>query len=109
MVVKGHYFYVLQCADNSLYAGYAVDYEQRLATHNAGKGAKYTRLIRRRPAQLLYAESFSTKSEALKQEAAFKKLNRGQKIAYLQHQAEQNLLPEMEEVIDALSKKLSRA
>ena len=38
-----HYMYVLECADGSLYTGYAVDVQARLAVHNAGKGAKYTR------------------------------------------------------------------
>lgn len=37
------YMYVLECADGSLYTGYTTDVEKRLKTHNAGKGAKYTR------------------------------------------------------------------
>lgn len=43
MEQKSHYMYVLECADGSLYTGYAVDVQARLAAHNAGKGAKYTR------------------------------------------------------------------
>ena len=46
------YMYVLECADGSLYTGYTTDVEKRLKTHNAGKGAKYTRA--RRPVKLLY-------------------------------------------------------
>ena len=38
-----HFFYVLECADQSYYAGYTNDIDKRVATHNAGKGAKYTR------------------------------------------------------------------
>ena len=51
MEQKSHYMYVLECADGSLYTGYAVDVQARLAAHNAGKGAKYTRA--RLPVSLL--------------------------------------------------------
>ena len=37
------YVYMLRCRDNSLYTGYTDDVERRLAVHNSGKGAKYTR------------------------------------------------------------------
>ena len=37
------YMYVVECADGTLYTGYTTDVERRLKTHNAGKGAKYTR------------------------------------------------------------------
>jgi len=40
---NNHYFYVLECADQTLYAGYTNNIEKRVAVHNAGKGAKYTR------------------------------------------------------------------
>ena len=56
--------YLLLCADGTYYTGWTTDPEQRLATHNAGKGAKYTR--GRRPVKLLHAWAFETKSEALK-------------------------------------------
>lgn len=75
------YFYVLECADKSLYTGYTTDLERRLATHNSGKGAKYTR--GRLPVRLLYSESFISKPQALKAEAAFKKKTRQQKLDYI--------------------------
>lgn len=75
------YFYVLECADKSLYTGYTTDLERRLATHNSGKGAKYTR--GRLPVTLLYSEECDSKSEALKAEAAFKKKTRQQKLDYI--------------------------
>ena len=56
---------------------------RRLATHEAGKGAKFTRVKSRHPLQLIYQESFETKSDALKAEAAFKKLTRPQKEMFL--------------------------
>ena len=48
---KQAYTYVLKCADGSLYTGYTTDLEARVATHNAGKGAKYTKT--RRPVELV--------------------------------------------------------
>lgn len=78
-----HYFYVLQCNDDTFYAGYTIDVQRRLREHNDGIGAKYTRLVKRRPLELLHCESFATKSEAMKQEYAFKQLTRKQKELYL--------------------------
>ena len=45
----GFYFYVLYCSDQTLYGGYTVNLAQRIACHNQGKGAKYTRPSTRRP------------------------------------------------------------
>jgi len=78
-----YYFYVLLCADNSLYGGYSTDVYARLATHQAGKGAKYTRVKSRHPLKLIYFETFATKSAALKAEYAFKHQPRAAKVAYL--------------------------
>ena len=74
---KKHYTYMLRCADNTIYSGYAIDIEKRLQVHNSGKGAKYTRT--RLPVELVYYEKFSTKSEALRREFEFKKLTRKEK------------------------------
>jgi putative endonuclease len=71
------YVYILQCADNTLYTGVATDVSARLATHNAGKGAKYTR--GRLPVALLYQESAESRSAALKREHAIKKMRAGDK------------------------------
>lgn len=81
---RHYYFYVLYCQDNTLYAGFTTNIEKRVATHNAGKGAKYTQLAKRRPVCAIYAEHCCTKSHALRQEAAFKKLTRVAKERYLQ-------------------------
>lgn len=77
------YFYVLLCQDQSFYAGYTTNLERRLKQHNSGKGAKYTRVPSRRPASLIHAEAFSSKSDAMKAEYAFKQLTRNQKEKYL--------------------------
>ena len=66
------YIYILQCSDKTLYTGIATDVAARLATHNAGKGAKYTR--GRLPVALLYCESAETRSAALKREYAIKQM-----------------------------------
>ena len=71
------YMYVLECADGSLYTGYTTDVEKRLKTHNAGKGAKYTRA--RLPVKLLYQESYPDKPSAMSAEALFKKKSLYQK------------------------------
>ncbi len=73
-----HYVYVLTCADSSLYTGYTRDVLRRVAAHNAGKGARYTRS--HRPVSLLIAWTFQTRSEALRAEYAVKHLSRTQKL-----------------------------
>lgn len=71
MTTKKAYMYVLECVDKTLYTGYTTDLKKRLATHNAGKGAKYTRY--RLPVSLLYYEVFDSKEAAMSAEALFKK------------------------------------
>lgn len=73
-----HFVYFVRCADGSLYAGYAADLVTRIAVHNAGRGAKYTRA--RRPVVLVYSEELPTRSAALRREAALKKLPRAAKL-----------------------------
>ncbi len=89
-----HYFYVLECKDQTFYGGYTTDLTRRLAEHNAGTGAKYTRLARRRPLKMIHAEVFETRSEATKAEAAFKKLSRKQKEIYLKNNPSLSVLDE---------------
>lgn len=81
MAASDHYFYVLECADGSYYAGYTNDLEKRLAAHNAGKGAKYTRA--KGPSKLIHQEGYDTKPAAMKAEYAFKQLTKAQKIRYI--------------------------
>jgi len=71
------YCYIVECADGTYYTGWTVDPEKRLATHNAGKGAKYTKM--RRPVKLVYVEEQPDRSTALKRERAIKKMTRLQK------------------------------
>ncbi len=78
---KHNYTYILECADKTLYTGWTNNLEQRIANHNAGKGAKYTR--GRLPVRLVYAEAFATKQEACKREASIKKMSREEKLALI--------------------------
>ncbi|RLK62770.1 GIY-YIG nuclease family protein [Atopobacter sp. AH10] len=75
------YVYVLECADGTLYTGYTNRLEERVERHNAGKGAKYTRI--RRPVRLVWAKKWPNKSLAMKAEYAFKQLKRPEKEKYL--------------------------
>ncbi|PAB60704.1 GIY-YIG nuclease family protein [Anaeromicrobium sediminis] len=74
-----HFAYMVRCSDNSLYSGYTKGNgpEKRIEMHNRGIGSKYTRA--RLPVKLVYFEKFQSKSEAMKREYAFKKLNKKQK------------------------------
>lgn len=76
---KSEWFvYIVECSDKSLYTGITNNLENRIRTHNEGKGAKYTRA--RRPVVLKYYETASDKSSASKREIALKRLSRIQKI-----------------------------
>jgi len=80
-----HYFYVLQCRDGSFYGGYTNNIERRIAMHNNGKGAKYTK--GRGPVVLLYKRIFENKSDALKAEYEFKQWSRKKKEQFLLKEA----------------------
>ena len=71
------YCYILQCADGTFYTGWTTDPERRVSQHNKGIGAKYTST--RRPVKLVYLETLSTRTEAMKRELAIKRMKRMQK------------------------------
>ena len=73
-----HYVYLLRCSDGTLYCGYTTDLSKRLAAHNGGTGAKYTKP--RLPAELVYHEEFDGKIDAMKREYAIKQLKRSDKL-----------------------------
>lgn len=74
--------YVLRCADGTLYCGITNDLDKRLASHNAGEGAKYTR--GRTPVSLVHCESCADKSTALKREMEIKGLPRMKKLVLIE-------------------------
>jgi len=69
--------YIVRCADQTLYTGIAKDVSKRIAQHNAGRGAAYTRT--RRPVTMVYAAPGFTRSGALVEEARIKALPRDEK------------------------------
>ncbi len=73
-----YFVYIVKASDNSLYTGYTVDVEKRVGVHNSSKGSKS--LKGKLPVNLVYSETFESKSEALKREAAIKKLSRVEKL-----------------------------
>lgn len=73
------FVYILRCADGTLYTGWAKDVTQRVAAHNAGRGARYTRA--HRPVELMYTEEVATIGDALKRELAIKGYPREKKLA----------------------------
>jgi len=73
------FVYILECADKTFYTGYTKDLQTRIEQHNSScNGAKYTSC--RRPCNLVYSESFVTRSEAMKREKEIKKLSRSKKL-----------------------------
>lgn len=72
-----YYTYMVRCNDSSLYVGYTTDLKKRVAAHNDGTGAKYTRY--RRPVELVYYEEYAIKSQAQSREVLLKQLSHAQK------------------------------
>jgi putative endonuclease len=70
--------YILECSDGTYYTGWTTDPERRVAQHNKGVGARYTKT--RRPVKLVYLEEQPDKITALKRERAIKALPRKKKM-----------------------------
>ena len=75
------YLYVLECRDKSLYTGITLNLQRRIDDHKNGNGGSYTRSTL--PVSLVYFESYSTKSEALKRELQIKGWTRKKKLALI--------------------------
>jgi putative endonuclease len=71
------YCYIVECADGTYYTGWTTDPEHRVATHNKGRGAKYTKM--RLPVKLVYIEEQPDRKTAMKRERAIKKMTRSKK------------------------------
>jgi len=72
------YVYLARCADDTLYCGIARDVAARIAAHDAGKGARYTR--GRGPLTVLATKSCREHGVALRIELAVKALSRVEKF-----------------------------
>lgn len=78
------FVYMLRCGDGSLYTGCTNDLAARLAAHQSGRGAKYTRS--HLPVSLAYWEELPDRSAAMRREAAVKRLSRAQKLMLMTDQ-----------------------
>lgn len=74
---KSYVVYLLRCEDGSYYTGYTSNLDSRLRSHEAGRGARYTRM--RRPRKIVYLERFKTRVAAMRQERQMKRLTHRQK------------------------------
>ena len=81
-----NYTYIVRCKDDTLYCGWTNNLEKRMASHNSGTGAKYTRC--RYPVTLVYYETFETKEEAMRREYAIKQLSRKEKLRMIAESAD---------------------
>jgi putative endonuclease len=71
------YLYIVECSNGSLYTGITTDVERRFKEHACGKGARYTRAFGAE--RVVHTERFRTRPNALRREAAVKKLTRKEK------------------------------
>jgi putative endonuclease len=78
------YCYIVECADGTYYTGWAVDPEKRVAMHNKGRGARYTRT--RSPVKLVYVEELPDRKSAMKREIAIKRLGRVGKVRLIREE-----------------------
>ena len=102
--------YLVRCSDKSVYCGITNDISSRLAEHNSGKGAKYTRS--RRPVELVGVSPGMTKSEALKLEYKIKRLPADKKLFELTGKETAMTLKQdlkaLQKEIKALEKKMNK-
>lgn len=90
------YTYVVRCSDGTLYTGWTNDLPKRIAAHNAGKGAKYTRS--RLPVVLVYAECHADKISAMRREYRIKRMTRAEKDALIE--SKRNIAEEITRIFE---------
>ena len=79
--MKRWHVYILRCADGSLYTGISKNVADRVAKHNAGKGAAYTRS--HRPVTLVWSRPSNSESSARKREIKMKSWSKKEKEVFL--------------------------
>ena len=84
------YCYIVECADGTYYTGWAIDPEKRVAMHNKGRGARYTRT--RAPVKLVYVEEMPDRVTAMKREIAIKRMTRERKGRLISEERNQYLV-----------------
>lgn len=103
-----HFVYMLRCAGNRIYTGYAVDVEARFEQHKSGKGAKFTHAFP--PECILRKFELSSHEEALRLEARIKKLDRvgKERLAAGDPELTAELLGGLSETLDQKKKRLRK-
>ena len=81
MLPRVAWVYLLRCADGTLYCGWTVDVDRRLAAHNAGRASRYTRS--RLPVDLAWSRPLPDRAAAMREEARIKQLPRAAKLALI--------------------------
>lgn len=76
-----YFVYILQCVDKSLYTGITTDVDRRFKEHCEGKGGHYT--SSHKPKKIVYVETVSNRSQALKREARIKRLSHQEKLVLI--------------------------
>lgn len=74
-----YYCYIVHCANDTYYTGWTTDPKRRVKEHNAGRGARYTRM--NGPVELVYVEEVENQSAALKREIQIKRYSHNRKAA----------------------------
>jgi putative endonuclease len=75
------FLYILRTSSNRLYIGVTESLDQRISTHNSGKGAEWIKV--NRGARLVYCETYATLGSARKREIQLKKWSRAKKEALI--------------------------
>ncbi|HEY2767388.1 MAG TPA: GIY-YIG nuclease family protein [Solirubrobacteraceae bacterium] len=73
--------YMLRCGDGSLYTGWTIDLERRVARHRSGKASRYT--ASRLPVELALVLQMADRTAARREEARIKRLDRAGKLALI--------------------------
>lgn len=68
---KSYFVYIARCEDNTLYTGKTTNLENRIKTHNSGRGAKY--ILAHGNAEIVYFEKFNSNLDACRREIQIKK------------------------------------
>jgi putative endonuclease len=79
--VSEAWVYMLRCGDGSLYTGWTIDLERRVARHRSGKASRYT--ASRLPVELALVLQMADRTAARREEARIKRLDRAGKLALI--------------------------
>ena len=84
--MMGGYMYILECSNGQYYTGSTKDLGKRLAQHQAGEGANFTK--KHLPVKLVYYEEFQRIDEAFYREKQVQGWSRKKKEALIEKRPE---------------------